>query len=266
MQNKLRRILQKQDGIAILFVLCLGALFVALAAALGYAASVLTANANSQLREQQAYQLAVSFSDVLEQELNTETSDFADFINGTYMNSVAYGTNIYTQESGKTVINGPEEKPKVAEEADKLTLTLQRRPGTEADDLTADIPIHYSDAENLAKKLTEMESTEHTVKDLELDITVKAEKDGVSYAYTVNYVRSAHYDVYYTLNNDDTTHYDWDPNERKFYVDGDVDGDKDKDVKVTDTNNLQVTLHYNTTPKPTNITYTRGLRSQKGAT
>ena len=51
MQIKLRRILQKQDGIAILLVLCLGALFVALAAALGYAASVLTANANSQLRE-----------------------------------------------------------------------------------------------------------------------------------------------------------------------------------------------------------------------
>ena len=87
MQNKLRRILQKQDGIAILLVLCLGALFVALAAALGYAASVLTANANSQLREQQAYQLAVSFSDVLEQELKDETSEFAKFINDTYMPS-----------------------------------------------------------------------------------------------------------------------------------------------------------------------------------
>lgn len=262
MQNKLRRILQKQDGIAILLVLCLGALFVALAAALGYAASVLTANANSQLREQQAYQLAVSFSDVLEKELKDETSEFADFINGTYMNSVAYGTNIYTQESGKTVMNGPEEKRKVAEEADKLTLTLQRRPGAEADDLTADIPIPYSDAENLAKTLTEMESTEHTVKDLELDITVKAEKDGVSYAYTVNYVRSAHYDVYYTLNNDDTTPYDWDPNERKFYV----DEDGDKDVKVTDTNKPAVTLHYDTNGTPTSLTYTRGVRSQKGAT
>ena len=261
MQNKLRRILQKQDGIAILLVLCLGALFVALAAALGYAASVLTANANSQLREQQAYQLAVSFSDVLEKELKDETSEFAKFINDTYMNSVAYGTNIYTQESGKTVMNGSAAGTNAAG-ADKLTLTLQRRPGTEADDLTADIPIPYSDAENLAKTLTEMESTEHTVKDLELDITVKAEKDGVSYAYTVNYVRSAHYDVYYTLNNNGATHYKWDPNERKFYV----DGDKDKGVKVTDTNNPKVTLHYNTTQKPTGVTYTRGVRSQKGAT
>lgn len=260
MQNKLRRILQKQDGIAILLVLCLGALFVALAAALGYAASVLTANANSQLREQQAYQLAVSFSDVLEQELKDETSEFAKFINGTYMYSVAYGTNIYTQESGKTVMKSRENATDAAG-ADKLTLTLQRRPGTEADDLTAVIPITYSNADDLATALSDKESTEHTVKDLELDITVKAEKDGVSYAYTVNYVRSAHYEVYYTLD-EGTTHYKWDSDERKFYV----DGDKGKDVEVTDANKPTVTLHYNTTPKPTNITYTRGLRSQKGAT
>ena len=93
MQNKLRRILQKQDGIAILIVLCLGALLLALAAALGYAASVLTANANSQLREQEAYQLAVSFSDVLQGELQDDTSGFAAFVNGTYMISEAYGTN-----------------------------------------------------------------------------------------------------------------------------------------------------------------------------
>lgn len=260
MQNKLRRILQKQDGIAILLVLCLGALFVALAAALGYAASVLTANANSQLREQQAYQLAVSFSDVLEKELNTETSDFADFINGTYMNSVAYGTNIYTQESGKTVMNGSAADTNAAAEADKLTLTLQRRPGAEADYLTAGIPIPYSDADDLAKTLSDKDNATHTVKDLELDITVKAEKDGVSYAYTVNYVRSAHYNVlYYTLYNDDTTHYTWDAEEKKFHAGATT-------VTVTDTNKPQVTLHYNTNGKPTDVTYTRGLRSQKGAT
>ena len=257
MQNKLRRILQKQDGIAILLVLCLGALFVALAAALGYAASVLTANANSQLREQQAYQLAVSFSDVLEQELKDKDSEFAKFINDTYMYSVAYGTNIYTQESGKTVMNGSAADTNAAN-ADKLTLTLQRRPGTEADYLTAGRSIPYSDADDLATALSEMESSTHTVKDLELDVTVKAEKDGVSYAYTVNYVRSAHYEVsYYTLNNNDTTHYDWDEEEKKFCV---------GDIKVGVDDRPTVTLHYNTTPKPTNITYTRGLRSQKGAT
>ena len=260
MQNKLRRILQKQDGIAILLVLCLGALFVALAAALGYAASVLTANANSQLREQQAYQLAVSFSDVLEQELKDETSEFADFINDTYMNSVAYGTNIYTQESGKTVMNGSAAGTNAAAEADKLTLTLQRRPGAEADYLTAGIPIPYSTADDLAETLSGKQSPEYTVKDLELDITVKAEKDGVSYAYTVNYVRSAHYDVlYYTLDNDDATHYTWNASDKKFHAGAAT-------VDVTGANNPKVTLHYNTTQKPTGVTYTRGVRSQKGAT
>ena len=259
MQNKLRRILQKQDGIAILLVLCLGALFVALAAALGYAASVLTANANSQLREQQAYQLAVSFSDVLEKELKDETSEFADFINGTYMNSVAYGTNIYTQESGKTVMNGSAAGTNAAG-ADKLTLTLQRRPGAEADYLTAGIPISYSDADDLAKTLSDKDNATHTVKDLELDITVKAEKDGVSYAYTVNYVRSAHYNVlYYTLDNDDATHYTWNASDKKFHAGAAT-------VDVTGANNPKVTLHYNTTQKPTGVTYTRGVRSQKGAT
>lgn len=258
MQNKLRRILQKQDGIAILLVLCLGALFVALAAALGYAASVLTANANSQLREQQTYQLAVSFSDVLEQELNKD-SEFAKFINKTYMNSVAYGTNIYTQESGKTVMNGSAAATNAAE-ADKLTLTLQRRPGAEADYLTAGVSIPYNDADDLATALSDMDSTTHTVKDLELDITVKAEKDGVSYAYTVNYVRSAHYDVlYYTLNNDDTTHYTWDASDKKFHA-GAIT------VDVNDANKPAVTLHYDTNGTPTGVTYTRGLRSQKGAT
>lgn len=259
MQNKLRRILQKQDGIAILLVLCLGALFVALAAALGYAASVLTANANSQLREQQAYQLAVSFSDVLEKELKDEDSSFATFINDTYMYSVAYGTNIYTQESGKTVMNGSTADTNAAN-ADKLTLTLQRRPGTEADYLTAGRSIPYGSAEDLAKTLLEMKSSTHTVKDLELDVTVKAEKDGVSYAYTVNYVRSAHYEVsYYTLNNNDTTHYTWNAEDKKFHAGATT-------VDVTGANNPTVTLHYNTIPKPTNRTYTRGLRSQKGAT
>lgn len=259
MQNKLRRILQKQDGIAILLVLCLGALFVALAAALGYAASVLTANANSQLREQQAYQLAVSFSDVLEKELENKDSEFTKFINDAYMYSMAYGTNIYTQESGKTVIKSREKENDEAG-ADKLTLTLQRRPGTEADYLTAGRSIPYGSAEDLAKTLSEMDSSTHTVKDLELDVTVKAEKDGVSYAYTVNYVRSAHYEVsYYTLNNNDTTHYTWNAEDKKFHA-------GTATVDVTGANNPTVTLHYDTTPKPTNITYTRGLRSQKGAT
>ena len=112
----------------------------------------------------------------------------------------------------------------------------------------------------MAKTLFDKDNATHTVKDLELDITVKAEKDGVSYAYTVNYVRSAHYDVlYYTLDNDDATHYTWNASDKKFHAGAAT-------VDVTGANNPKVTLHYNTTQKPTGVTYTRGVRSQKGAT
>ena len=70
MHRRARSILRGEQGLSMILVLCIGALFVALSAALVYAASVLTANANRQLLEQEAYQLATSFSDVLEGELN----------------------------------------------------------------------------------------------------------------------------------------------------------------------------------------------------
>ena len=181
MQNKLRRILQKQDGIAILIVLCLGALLLALAATLGYAASVLTANANSQLREQEAYQLAVSFSEVLEGELQKEDSDFAKFINERYMISEAYGTNIYTQESGKTLLT-TDNANQLKGGADTLTVTLQRRPGEKAEDLAMD--VLYNDMTDLKNQLTTLHAADYKIEDLQLDITVTAEKSGAAYAYT----------------------------------------------------------------------------------
>ena len=54
MRRKARDILRGQQGLSMILVLCIGALFVALSAALVYAASVLTANANRQLLEQEA--------------------------------------------------------------------------------------------------------------------------------------------------------------------------------------------------------------------
>ena len=99
MHRRARSILRGEQGLSMILVLCIGALFVALSAALVYAASVLTANANRQLLEQEAYQLATSFSDVLEGELNTPTSSFAAFVNDSFMTSTAYGGDIYGSPS-----------------------------------------------------------------------------------------------------------------------------------------------------------------------
>lgn len=99
MHRRARSILRGEQGLSMILVLCIGALFVALSAALVYAASVLTANANRQLLEQEAYQLATSFSDVLEGELNKRDSSFAKFVNEQFMFSQSYGKDIYDLES-----------------------------------------------------------------------------------------------------------------------------------------------------------------------
>ena len=258
MQNKLRRILQKQDGIAILIVLCLGALLLALAAALGYAASVLTANANSQLREQEAYQLAVSFSEVLERELQDEGSDFAKFINGTYMVSEAYGTNIYTQESGKTVLT-TDNANQLQGGADKLTVTLQRRPGEKAEDLAMDVT--YSDMTDLKNQLTTLHAADYKIEDLQLDITVTAEKSGAAYAYTVTYDRSAHYSgVYFTID-EKTARYDWEKNTTTF-KNQNTSEKINFDGEATHT----LTVHFDTSAAPTAVSYVRGVRAAQGGT
>ena len=75
MCRKVRSILQGKQGLSMILVLCMGALFAALSAALVYAASVLTANANRQLLEQEVYQLATSFSDILGEQLNDSNRD-----------------------------------------------------------------------------------------------------------------------------------------------------------------------------------------------
>ena len=101
MHRRARSILRGEQGLSMILVLCIGALFVALSAALVYAASVLTANANRQLLEQEAYQLATSFSDVLEGELNDydpndrDSKTFAGFVNNEFMFSVSYGKDIF---------------------------------------------------------------------------------------------------------------------------------------------------------------------------
>ena len=61
MGRKARGIMQNQQGLSMILVLCIGAVFAALSAALVYAASVLTANANRQLIEQEVYTLQRAF-------------------------------------------------------------------------------------------------------------------------------------------------------------------------------------------------------------
>lgn len=275
MHRRARSILRGEQGLSMILVLCIGALFVALSAALVYAASVLTANANRQLLEQEAYQLATSFSDVLEGKLNNKDSSFAKFVNGQFMFSQSYGKDIYDLESQ------PKEfawKPKGSQPdggAEAITVTLRRRPGDGADKLnqTAN-STNATDLRNLLDTLEGENRKGMAIVDLQLDITVTVTKNGESFAFTRTYDRTVKYDsdgsqaqsnkkfpkVYYTIN-DSTTEY-YRINDLTFYAVG-------VGEKTIDDNNIssnRLTFHCDTSQQPDSITYTRGAKQSTGTT
>ena len=275
MHRRARSILRGEQGLSMILVLCIGALFVALSAALVYAASVLTANANRQLLEQEAYQLATSFSDVLEGELNNKDSSFAKFVNEQFMFSQSYGKDIYDLESQPKEFTW---KPKDSQPdggAEAITVTLRRRPGDGADKLnqTAN-STNATDLRNLLDTLEGENRKGMAIVDLQLDITVTVTKNGESFAFTRTYDRTVKYDsdgsqaqsnkkfpkVYYTIN-DSTTEY-YRINDLRFYAVG-------VGEKTIDDNNIssyRLTFHCDTSQQPDSITYTRGAKQSTGTT
>lgn len=275
MHRRARSILRGEQGLSMILVLCIGALFVALSAALVYAASVLTANANRQLLEQEAYQLATSFSDVLEGELNKRDSSFAKFVNEQFMFSQSYGKDIYDLESQ------PKEfawKPKGSQPdggAEAITVTLRRRPGDGADKLnqTAN-STSVTDLLNLLNTLEGEDRKGMEIVDLQLDITVTVTKNGESFAFTRTYDRTVKYDsdgsqaksnkkfpkVYYTINDGITKYYRI--NELTFYA------PSLPEVTIDDNtiNSNRLTFHCDTSQQPDSITYTRGAKQSTGTT
>lgn len=278
MHRRARSILRGEQGLSMILVLCIGALFVALSAALVYAASVLTANANRQLLEQEAYQLATSFSDVLEGELNKRDSSFAKFVNEQFMFSQSYGKDIYDLESQPKEFTWKPNGSQPDGGAEAITVTLRRRPGDGADKLNQ--TANSDTASALLSEITPWEGGEGrggmAIVDLQLDITVTVTKNGESFAFTRTYDRTVKYDsdgsqaeskkfpkVYYTIN-DSTTHY-YRINDLTFYAPG------RPDLTITDgtdgnIDSNRLTFHCDTSQQPDSITYTRGAKQSTGTT
>lgn len=275
MHRRARSILRGEQGLSMILVLCIGALFVALSAALVYAASVLTANANRQLLEQEAYQLATSFSDVLEGELNKKDSSFAEFVNGQFMFSQSYGKEIYDLESQPKEFAWKPNGSQPDGGAEAITVTLRRRPGDGADKLnqTAN-STSATDLRNLLDTLEGENRKGMEIVDLQLDITVTVTKNGESFAFTRTYDRTVKYDsdgsqaksnkkfpkVYYTINDGITKYYRI--NELTFYA------PSLPEVTIDDNNinSNRLTFHCDTSQQPDSITYTRGAKQSTGTT
>lgn len=280
MHRRARSILRGEQGLSMILVLCIGALFVALSAALVYAASVLTANANRQLLEQEAYQLATSFSDVLEGELNDydpndrDSKTFAGFVNNEFMFSVSYGKDIYDLESQPKEFAWKPNGSQPDGGAEAITVTLRRRPGDGADKLNQ--TANSTNATDLLNLLNTLEGEDRKgmeIVDLQLDITVTVTKNGESFAFTRTYDRTVKYDsdgsqaknntfpkVYYTIKDSTTKYYRI--SDLTFYAPG--SGDLTITGGNIDSNRL--TFHCDTSQQPDSITYTRGAKQSTGTT
>lgn len=217
MPPKRNRPLHDQQGLAMILVLCLGALFVALAAALVYAASLMMANADRQLPEQDVYELAVSFSDVLEQELLNYTGAEADesgtltekddqsigyFINHIYVKKGSID-NPYGDDTDHTfTLQAPEG-------IDEMSVTLNKHPSDDVDEggnVIETYELSGYNAIGLSQILESKESecSKYGIEDYDISVTVKVVKGDESYSYTRKYRHYGSYQVYYTLNSNTT--------------------------------------------------------------
>lgn len=207
--------LRDQHGLAMILVLCLGALFIALAGALVYASSLMMANANRQLPEQDVYELAVSFSDVLEQELlgytgakpddannmvETDDQSLGYFINHVYVKRGSID-NTYGDDTDHTfTLQAPDG-------VDEMTVTLNKHPSDELDE-SGNVLQSYElgkDPLTLSEQLTNSESAYSSagIHDYDISVTVRVVKGEESYAYTRKYQHYGMYQIYYTF--DDST-------------------------------------------------------------
>ena len=188
MPPKRNRPLRDQQGLAMILVLCLGALFVALAAALVYAASLMMANADRQLPEQDVYELAVSFSDVLEQELlhytgakekdgaMTEENDqsIGYFINHIYVKKGSID-NPYGDDTDHTfTLQAPEG-------IDEMTVTLNKHPSDDVDE-DGNVIDNEPITENLSNLLIKLRNQSQNgstmnVDDYVIRVTVKVSRE-----------------------------------------------------------------------------------------
>ena len=214
MPPKRNRPLHDQQGLAMILVLCLGALFVALAAALVYAASLMMANADRQLPEQDVYELAVSFSDVLEQELlhyeggEKNGDSLGYFINNTYVRKGGLN-NVYGDDTDHVFsLQAPQG---VDEMSVTLRKTLSEEYGEDETEntsesnilVTFEIQPGVTDLQNQGETLAMREESYKSkgIADYDISVTVKAKKDDETYAVTRKYRHIGMYEIYYTIDN-----------------------------------------------------------------
>lgn len=210
MQQKLRQTLQNERGVSLVIVLCIGALLIALSAAMMYGASLLTASANHQIQQEDVYQLAKTFGDQIEAQLTKEPLDlleknnnrsttFAEFLQNSFLTS-SYGPDADYTFLATNQQNDPDFG------TIRLILRKEQMEPEAMESLTGDGDTVVQNIPNTFGNTNVSENSElkgkvysKTKKDYLIVVTIEAEREGKKFRYTQYYVRNLECPVKYTI-------------------------------------------------------------------
>lgn len=205
----------KKQGLSLPFVACAGTFLIAFALALVYTAGLMMANANNKLEEERCYQLAKSYSKVIEKELKTaeEGNNFYKFANK-FLNDSLY--NEYNPDKPETVYRY---KAAGTEDGEYGTIELRlKKEINEADTVgftgTMEPPASGIDQ---SEKITNLQTTRFQRYILRVEVIAK--HSGQSYNYETEYYREDTYPVEFQYNGQKIV---WDKAEKIWKVGNDT--------------------------------------------
>lgn len=206
--------LNRRSGVAMVLVLCVSAFFVAFAAAMVYAAGMVTAQSNQRLKEERCYQLAKSYGKVLTKELTKyekKTDDagnslasgsFYTFANYFLDSSqyLEYNSDYSSSTTYNFVLDNVEltdlfQSPLEDTSYGNITISLKKETNSN-EDTNSMKGGEITDVKSGTDYTGQIESIENTtVRSYNLILDVTSYYEDVSYTYTQEFSREEKYPV-----------------------------------------------------------------------
>lgn len=196
-----------RSGVSLIVALCAVAVLIGLSLSIVYSSSMLLSRANRKIGRERSYQLAQSFSEVLQSELLAYDTD-SDALNGTFyhfVNSILDDADIpeYDPDVSDTTYYYTTDE---VENYGKLTVALRK---TQNADTPGEGTFSYTD------RMTETEKIEkQTYRHYDLSVCVTDETGADRFDYTTQYKRLDTYEPIYIWNGQEVQ------NVRVYWVNG----------------------------------------------
>lgn len=203
--NTLHR--HSRSGVSLIVALCAVAVLIGLSLSIVYSSSMLLSRANRKIGRERSYQLAQSFSEVLQSELLAYDTD-SDALNGTFyhfVNSILDDADIpeYDPDVSDTTYYYTTDE---VENYGKLTVALRK---TQNADTPGEGTFSYTDRRTETEKIEKQ-----TYRHYDLSVCVTDETGADRFDYTTQYKRLDTYEPIYIWNGEN------EQNVRVYWVNG----------------------------------------------